>query len=357
MPFDADKRQAWHYIPSSMMDAQGGRRGLELKRMTPQQRLFAIGLLNTALSHHGQLQATTIMALETVLRDIENGNPARDSEMYHVAIYGTPAADRTWGWSFEGHHLSVNLMLIDGTRFSVTPSFWGSNPAVVKTGPLEGLDTLAVEQQLARELARSLTDQQKQKAVIAQNAPRDVITAAKRKVDRGDFDPPQGIPFGELDASQQEMLLRLVREYALKYRQPIVDQIAQRAPIIDGNGMVFAWAGGMEPGKGITTGSRPLTTCSSMTTRRTARTTCTPCGAASTGISAKICCSNTTRTRRTTPRRVIAEGPWAIPHARGHASRLTRRAARVHTHEHDRHVVGCPTFRRQLDQLIASRLG
>lgn len=250
MPFAQERRKAWHFLPSSMMQSQGGRRGLEIKRMTAQQRTFAVALLNTALSHRGQLQAATVMALETILRDIENGNPARDSELYHVAVYGSPAADHSWGWSFEGHHLSINLMLIDGQQLSVTPSFWGSNPAIVKQGPFEGLQTLATEQQLAFKLVRSLTPQQQKKAVIAAKAPRDVITGSQRQVDRKAFEPAEGIAFTALDESQQQMLLELVRAYAAKYRQPIIDQVSKRTPIIDGQGMTFAWAGGMSGGDG-----------------------------------------------------------------------------------------------------------
>ncbi len=250
IPFESDKRQTWHYIPSSMMDAHGGRRGLEFKRLSPQQRVLALGLLNTALSHRGNLQAMTIMALEGILRELENGNPVRDPEMYHVAVYGHPATDRTWGWSVEGHHLSVNLMLVDGQRFSVTPSFWGSNPAVVKAGPFQGLDTLSTEQQLGREFVKSLSPEQQKQAIIAASAPSDIITAAERKVERGKFDPPLGIPFSELDARQRDDLLKLVSQFAAKYRQGIIDQIAQRTPIIDGTGMYFAWAGGLEVGEG-----------------------------------------------------------------------------------------------------------
>ncbi len=250
IPFDAEKRTAWHFIPSTMMQAQGGRRGLPIKSMTPQQRIFATALLNTALSHRGQLQAATIMALETVLKELENGSPTRDSELYHVAVYGPPAADQTWGWSFEGHHLSVNLMLIDGTRLSVTPSFWGSNPAIVQSGPHAGLDTLQQEQELGRQLARSLTPEQRALAVIAQQAPRDVITGAERKVERNAFQPPQGIPFTKLDGQQQEKLLLLVRAFADKYRQEVLEDVYRRSPIEPGADLYFAWAGSMEPGQG-----------------------------------------------------------------------------------------------------------
>lgn len=248
--FANDKRTAWHYFPSSMLEAQGGRRGLPIKDMSADQRALAHALLNTALSHRGYLQAMTIMALETILRDLEGGNPRRDAEMYHVAIYGKPSAKDTWGWSFEGHHLSVNITLADGTKFSVTPSFFGSNPAVVGSGALEGLEALAAEQKLARELVRSLTDKQKKLAVIADKAPRDIITGADRRVAQSQFQPPQGIPFEELDGKQQEKLLELVRQFTTKYRTAMLDEIARRAPIVDGRGMHFAWAGSFEPGEG-----------------------------------------------------------------------------------------------------------
>lgn len=250
IPFDSDRRQAWHFIPSSMMDAHGGRRGLPMKEMSPSQRLLAHGLLSTALSHPGYLQAVSIMALESVLRDLENGNAARDSEMYHVSIHGTPASDKTWGWSFEGHHLSVNLTLVEGQRFAVTPSFFGSNPAIVPSGAQQGQQVLAAEQELARALMRSLSEEQRKLAVIAEQAPSDIITGADRKVLRERIGSPQGIPFSALSETQQKQLLALVDQFANKYRRPIVEQIEQRVPLADGKDMVFAWAGGWEPGQG-----------------------------------------------------------------------------------------------------------
>ncbi len=250
IPFEGDKRVSWHFIPSSMMDARGGRRGLPMKEMTPEQTTLAHGLLNTALSHKGHLQSMTIMALEAVLRDIENGNPARDPAMYHVAVYGTPSTEKSWGWSVEGHHLSVNVMLVDGQHFSVTPSFFGSNPAIVQSGPFKGLDTLAAEQHLARELVNSLSTEQRKAAIIAEKAPSDVVTGAQRQVGKSQFDPPQGIAYDKLTDEQQEKLLNLVRQFAGKYRTPILEQIQQRAPIDDGKEMYFAWAGSLEPGKG-----------------------------------------------------------------------------------------------------------
>ncbi len=248
--FDTQRRKGWHFFPSSMMEQYGGRRGLEVKKMSSEQRALAHGLLNTALSHRGYLQAMTVIALESILYDLEQENPMRDPGMYHVAIYGEPSTDKTWAWSFEGHHLSVNVTLVDGQRFCVTPSFFGSNPAIVPSGPFKGLDTLAKEQGLGRKLVRSLDSQQRKLAVIAEQAPPDVITKAEVRVPADQFQPPQGIPFENLNQKQQAMLLELVDHFVQKYREPIVRQIRERTPISDGKGMFFAWAGGFEPGEG-----------------------------------------------------------------------------------------------------------
>ncbi|MHB8897257.1 MAG: DUF3500 domain-containing protein [Thermoguttaceae bacterium] len=248
--FQADKRTAWHYIPSSQMASRGGRRGLALKDMSDQQRALAHGLLSTALSHRGYLQATTIMALEAILRDVENGNPARDPAMYHVAIHGKPSAHETWGWSVEGHHLSVNLTLVDGQRFCATPSFFGSNPAIVRDGPFEGLDTLEIEQKLGRALVQSLTAEQRKLAVISPDAPRDIITGAQPSVAPDMFQPPQGIPFEKLDERQQKMLGELVDTFTDRYRSEILQQLGEHARLVPGPGTHFAWAGGVEPGQG-----------------------------------------------------------------------------------------------------------
>ncbi len=248
--FQAEKRTGWHYFPTSMMESRGGRRGLPIRDMSDQQRALAHGLLSTALSHRGYLQATTIMALEAILRDLENGNAARDPALYHVAVYGKPSAQQTWGWSVEGHHLSVNITLVDGNRFSTTPSFFGSNPAIVREGPFQGLDTLETEQKLARQLVQSLSPEQRVLAVIAEEAPNDILTAAEPHVAKERFSTPQGIPFEKLNEEQKKLLLDLVGTFTARYRPEILQQIDEHAPIANGAGMHFAWAGGVEPGQG-----------------------------------------------------------------------------------------------------------
>src|SRR6185295_4895205 len=123
--FKDDQRFDWHFIPRE-------RKGLPFKEMTPAQQRLAHALLASGLSQRGYAKATTIMSLEDILREMEQGKgPARDPERYFVTIFGRPDAKGTWGWRVEGHHLALNFTLVNGDFISVTPSFMGSNPGEV----------------------------------------------------------------------------------------------------------------------------------------------------------------------------------------------------------------------------------
>lgn len=249
VPWESDLRQGWYFVPDRAIQPPAKRSGLPIGKMTPQQRPLAHALLSTALSHKGYQQATTIMALETVLRELENDNPIRDPELYYLTIFGQSSPDKTWAWRFEGHHLSINITLIGGQHIAATPSFFGSNPGRVPGGPLKELRILADEEDLARKLVLSLTPEQRRKAILSDTAPADVITSNDRKVNKGLFFPPQGMPFGELDNDQRKLLLQVVATFTHKYRPEVIDQIDDRKRVTDPATIHFAWAGGLEEGQ------------------------------------------------------------------------------------------------------------
>ncbi len=131
--FDDPERLNWHFIPRERL-------GLPLKELTSEQRALAFGLISTGLGGGGYLKATTIMSLEQILQELEQGKgPVRDPERYFLTIFGTPSDRSKWGWRVEGHHLSLNFLLEDGKIIAATPSFFGSNPAEVRQGPRQGL--------------------------------------------------------------------------------------------------------------------------------------------------------------------------------------------------------------------------
>jgi hypothetical protein len=244
------KRTAWHYLPDHSIKPDGRRYGLRLDKMKPDQRAMAEGLLASALSARGVLEANTIRVFEQLLHDMENQNPRRNPEFYYVSIFGKPAPDEDWSWRFEGHHLSVNITIAQGKHISATPSFFASNPGLVQEGSLKGLKLLADEEDMARALVTSMTDQQKQKAIILEKAPRDIFTAENQSVDRAVFQEARGIAYADLNSDQQKQLLNLVSVFTGKYRPALLNNINEQGPVNDTASMYFAWAGGLDDGQG-----------------------------------------------------------------------------------------------------------
>lgn len=244
--FEDEERENWHFIPRE-------RKGLPLKDMTPQQRLLTHALLNTGLGFRGSAKAVTIMSLEEVLYQMESAADEskreatrikRDPEKYFLSIFGEPSDAGAWGWRIEGHHLSMNFTIKDGQLLRATPSFFGSNPGEVRQGPLTGLRVLGNEEELGRTIVKSLSEEQLKKAMVADVAPKEVITAAEKKVNPLS---PDGLPDSDMDAEQRAGLHRLIREYLDRLRPEIADEAWNE---IEKSGPVFfAWAGGKERGQ------------------------------------------------------------------------------------------------------------
>ena len=246
----SDQQQKnWHFLPDKFIKPDGRRYGLPIEQMSSDQSLLALALVNAGLSHNGYLTTMTVMSLEQVLHDLEDKNPIRNSHLYYLTIFGKPGNEQTWGWRFEGHHLSINFTIVNGKLVSVTPAFFGSNPAIIKQGPRKGLQTLRDEEQLARSLVNSLSDEQKRTAILNDEAPDDILTGEQREVDQTSFTPAQGIACANLSKEQQDTLLKLIKVYAEKFRPEIVDQINERTNLFELADLHFAWSGSLEQGQ------------------------------------------------------------------------------------------------------------
>jgi hypothetical protein len=239
--FRDNERTNWHFIPKP-------RKGLPFGEMTPSQHLLGYALLNSGLSQRGFMKASTIMSLDAILKDIERGSgPTRDPELYFVSIFGKPDAKGTWGWRVEGHHLALNFLIVSGKEISVTPSFFGANPAEVREGPRKGLRVLGSEENLARQLVKSLDAEQRKVAIYTNTAPRDIITGADRKAR---VLTPTGLSAAKMKPSQAELLHQLIREYVQRCRSELADADLKKIQSAGLEKLSFAWAGGTEPGEG-----------------------------------------------------------------------------------------------------------
>ena len=238
--FKGEERTNWHFIPRA-------RKGLPLKEMTGEQRPLAHALLNAGLSHQGYLKATTIMTLEQILHEMEQGRGnVRDPEMYFFSIFGQPDGHGTWGWRVEGHHLSLNFTIVNGVA-TATPSFMGTNPAEVRQGPRKGLRVLAAEEDLARLLVKSLGDELRKKAIFQEKAPADVITGADRKARVLE---PKGVAMGELADEQKKLLWAVIEEYIYWARGELAEKELAEIKEAGEDSIYFAWAGSTERDEG-----------------------------------------------------------------------------------------------------------
>lgn len=163
----------------------------------------------------------------------------------------------------------------------------GTNPDIVLDGPRKDLQVLADEENIARELAKSLSAAQRAKAIFSDKAPADILTENKRKISPLE---PLGINWKELNGDQMEMVWKLVKAYVQRARGEIADTDLKKITDAGQDKIHFAWAGAARTaGWGITIASKGRLFWSSMTTRRTTPTTSTPCIATSPRISAKTC--------------------------------------------------------------------
>jgi hypothetical protein len=238
-PFTTDERMNWHFVPLE-------RKGVALREMTSAQKHLAEALLTAGLSQQGVIKAHTIMSLDQILKDMEAGTkaPERDPEKYYVSIFGDPGPQGTWGYRFEGHHISLNFTVVNG-KIASSPSFFGSNPAMVKEGPRAGLRALGREEDLGRELIQSLNDAQRATAIVDKTAYKDIITFDSRKAALSG--QPNGLPFAKLTAKQKEILAELVSDYASNFPPAIADMRLEQYRKTQAN-LFFAWAGGVNRG-------------------------------------------------------------------------------------------------------------
>ncbi len=239
--FDDDERLNWHFVPRA-------RKGLPIKEMTPDQRALAFGLIESGLGAAGSLKVTTIMSLEAVLQDLEKGSgPVRDPELFYLSIFGDPTNRGDWGWRIEGHHLSLNFTLKDGAIVAATPAFFGANPAEVRSGPRQGLRTLADFEDRALRLLQALDADQQKVAIVSETPPRDVGSNSGQGPNGGlpsrpAEAAPQGIGADRLTADQRRMLRSLLEAYAASMPADVAHQWLKDVEEA-GTAIQFAWTG------------------------------------------------------------------------------------------------------------------
>jgi hypothetical protein len=252
--FESDERFRWHFIPTGKAPASWPRQGAPLKAMNAEQQRAARDLLKAGLSQRGYLTATAIMDLETVLAAIEaaqgvrtpEGRLGRDPELYFFSVFGEPSTRHTWAFRVEGHHVSLNFTLVNGTFAATSPSFFGTNPAEVREGPKKGLRILGAQEDTARAFLASLDESQRQKAVIEGVAPNEIVTFNKVAVSPLS---PVGIAASALNSGQRDLMMKIIDVYAGAMAADIAAERLEKLKRAGIEKITFAWAGETERGR------------------------------------------------------------------------------------------------------------
>jgi len=239
--FSDEERFNWHFIPRE-------RNGLPLKEMAPHQQALAHSMMSAVLGYRGVMKATTIMSLEQVLLEMEgpNGRFVRDPELYYFSVFGEPSNQGTWGWRLEGHHLAFNVTMRDGEILASSPQFMGSNPALVREGPRQGLRALGLEEDRGRELLVALSPGQREAAVVPGNVPGDILTGNSRQASIDGA--PAGIPASDLNASQTSLLRAVIGEYTNRMAPEVAARVTAEMESAGFGNVRFVWSGTAEVG-------------------------------------------------------------------------------------------------------------
>jgi hypothetical protein len=249
--FDDKKRLAWFFTPQQNKERQFTRIGVRFEEMNAEQKAAALALLKSGVSKSGYEQATTIMSLEGLLKDLENdkGAMVRNTGWYFISVFGEPSNTGAWGWRFEGHHMSLNYTLDKGEVVTATPMMFGANPAEVKAGERKGLRTLPAVEDHARALIKSLTDEQNKAAKQPMDEKKAEI---KENNPRADVGEPVGIPSSKLTADQRDTLMKLLQAYADRMPEDLATTEMKRAKGTDPEKLFFAYSGSPVPGEPYT---------------------------------------------------------------------------------------------------------
>jgi uncharacterized protein YhbP (UPF0306 family) len=250
-------RTNWTNLPLGL----AARKGLRYGDLTEESKIAFHKVLSAIFSSQGYLKTFSIMQVDDILHELfeiqlKQGKVTEqtmqfirklnwDYGNYYLAIAGNPENDSTWGFKFEGHHISINLT-VAGDEFSMTPLFFGSDPAVVEATQYSGLRPLSKEEDYGFWLVNSLDDKQKSQATLPGKVPGDIITSPNRPQWLEEY---QGIKGAELNEGQQKILHYLIEEYIGNLDKEKAAEYMDKLHVRGLGEVYFAWIGSYEPMK------------------------------------------------------------------------------------------------------------
>ena len=235
-PLGHKESYSWTNVPPGRNEDRGGIRFGELS-INQLTRFYEV--LSVFLSDDGYTKVSLITKdTEKHLSDISPSFWA--SNPYHIALFGNPETDGSWGFQLDGHHLALNF-LVHGDEVSIVPALIGTAPATV-----DGTVVLENERGKAFALLDSLDENQRKKAI--QKGRRGLRVGAGRSTDpflNHDYSEFVGVGLkaSEMNGTQKEHLRHLIKTYVYNLETEFAD--VWMADIDAGiDDTYFVWIGG-----------------------------------------------------------------------------------------------------------------
>jgi hypothetical protein len=240
--FDDPKRKDWSNLPHFIHP----RKGLRLGDLTPSELMAAHRLMQAILSSEGYYKAMAIMGVDDFLGSgSEKLRSEYGTEYYFLDVFGDPDGAAPWGVQIDGHHLAVNVTVVDH-KVTMTPAFLGVDPAVQPSGRHAGWQVLAGETAKGFALRNALTPEQVKRAVLSESLPPDIFTLPGRDEE---LKTPAGV--SGLQGRQRDLLQSLVDEYLGNLQPDVARSYRAGLQSAGFDKLHFAWMGPAETGKAV----------------------------------------------------------------------------------------------------------
>lgn len=249
---DAVEWQTWANPEFMQFDT-----GLRLDDQPPEVREAALALIGASLSPSGYGLVHQMMLINGYLGEVVGLESLLNEFSYNIALYGTPDANKPWGWQLFGHHAAVNCLVVDG-RMTIGPVFLGAEPDLIDDGPhASSAPPFAERIRLALDLMAALPEAQRQVAVLYEQMvdpgmPEGRVHPGDERHLAGAFQDNRVIPFEGLCVKDmrepaRQLVLDIVAEFvSLLPAGPRAARMREVAAYLDDTW--FCWIGGHEPG-------------------------------------------------------------------------------------------------------------
>lgn len=199
-------------------------KGVRLDEVTADVRDAALAVLEATLSPEGYAKALDAMRINGFLGDLVRAPRVCNEFSYNLVLFGAPATDAPWGFSFYGHHLCLNVFLYRAQAV-ISPWFTGAEPNLIDDGRYRGTRILHDEERLGLALMQRLAPEHQARAQVFKLLRDPAMPRGRWNHDDqrhlcGAYRdnrvvPYEGVVVADMTFDQQALVLEILEQYLL----------------------------------------------------------------------------------------------------------------------------------------------